>query len=176
MGFARESMDENAPAAAARILCAGRISEPVGEGLRGTLLFFGRISVSQSYDSLKRIIDGFGVRRCYWGSDLTRLPAHCSYRQAVTMFTEELPFLSRGDLDWVMGRALLERLNWSRRREPRMIAVIFEVWPKTDRKGDYFDIAATLNPTWKKSTASSRRTLCQPVRRGKNPLALLLAR
>jgi heme-degrading monooxygenase HmoA len=27
-----------------------------------------------------------------------------------------------------------------------MIAVIFEVWPKTDRKGDYFDIAATLKP------------------------------
>ena len=27
-----------------------------------------------------------------------------------------------------------------------MIAVIFEVWPKTDRKSDYFDIAATLKP------------------------------
>ena len=31
-----------------------------------------------------------------------------------------------------------------------MIAVIFEVWPKTDRKGDYFDIAATLKPELEK--------------------------
>lgn len=27
-----------------------------------------------------------------------------------------------------------------------MIAVIFEVWPKTDRKQDYLDIAAELKP------------------------------
>ena len=73
----------------------GQIGSRVAQGLHAGLL-----------------IDGFGVRRCYWGSDLTRLPAHCSYRQAVAMFTEELPFLSPGDLDWVMGRALLERLNW----------------------------------------------------------------
>jgi heme-degrading monooxygenase HmoA len=31
-----------------------------------------------------------------------------------------------------------------------MISVIFEVWPKTDRKGDYFDIAATLKPELEK--------------------------
>ena len=31
-----------------------------------------------------------------------------------------------------------------------MIAVIFEVWPKPDRKGDYFDIAATLRPELEK--------------------------
>ncbi len=31
-----------------------------------------------------------------------------------------------------------------------MIAVIFEVWPKTDRKSDYFDIAATLKPELEK--------------------------
>ena len=31
-----------------------------------------------------------------------------------------------------------------------MIAVIFEVWPKRDRKGDYFDIAATLKPELEK--------------------------
>ena len=31
-----------------------------------------------------------------------------------------------------------------------MIAVIFEVWPKTSRKSDYFDIAATLKPELEK--------------------------
>jgi predicted TIM-barrel fold metal-dependent hydrolase len=61
---------------------------------------------------LQRIINGFGVRRSFWGSDFSRLPQHCSYRQAVTMFTEELDFLSPSDLEWVMGRGVLECLGW----------------------------------------------------------------
>ena len=31
-----------------------------------------------------------------------------------------------------------------------MIAVIFEVWPKADRKKDYLDIAADLRPLLEK--------------------------
>jgi heme-degrading monooxygenase HmoA len=31
-------------------------------------------------------------------------------------------------------------------KDAEMIAVIFEVWPKTDRKQDYLDIAAELKP------------------------------
>lgn len=31
-----------------------------------------------------------------------------------------------------------------------MIAVIFEVWPNADHRGDYFDIAATLRPELEK--------------------------
>jgi len=40
----------------------------------------------------------------FWGTDLSRLP--CSYRQAVTLFTEALDWLAGDDLEWVMGRAL----------------------------------------------------------------------
>jgi hypothetical protein len=36
-----------------------------------------------------------------------------SYRQRVTHFTEELTFFTHDDLDWVMGKALLERLRWT---------------------------------------------------------------
>jgi hypothetical protein len=36
-----------------------------------------------------------------------------TYRQRVTHFTEELPFLTDSDKDWVMGRAILQRLNWT---------------------------------------------------------------
>lgn len=36
-----------------------------------------------------------------------------SYRQRVTHFTEQLSFLSEQDKDWVMGRAILARLNWT---------------------------------------------------------------
>ena len=34
-------------------------------------------------------------------------------RQRVTHFTEELPFLSEDDKDWVMGRAIMRRLGWT---------------------------------------------------------------
>jgi predicted TIM-barrel fold metal-dependent hydrolase len=60
---------------------------------------------------LRRVFDRFGPRRMFWGTDLTRLP--CSYRQAITLFTEELPWLSAADQEWVMGRGLCEWLGWA---------------------------------------------------------------
>ena len=59
---------------------------------------------------IRRVFDAFGPRRMFWGTDLTRLP--CSYRQAVTFFTEELPWLTGEDLDLVMGRGLCAWLGW----------------------------------------------------------------
>ena len=61
---------------------------------------------------LRRIFDAFGARRFFWGTDITKMP--CSWRQCVTLFTEELPWLSRADLKWVMGDALCEWLDWRR--------------------------------------------------------------
>jgi predicted TIM-barrel fold metal-dependent hydrolase len=59
---------------------------------------------------IRRVIDTFGPQRVFWGTDLSQLP--CSYRQAVTLFTEELPFLSSQDKEWVMGKALAQWLRW----------------------------------------------------------------
>jgi L-fuconolactonase len=56
------------------------------------------------------VVEEFGPRRVFWGTDLTRLP--CPYKQAVTMFTEELGFLTGDDLDWVMGRGIADWLRW----------------------------------------------------------------
>jgi len=41
---------------------------------------------------------------------LSRLP--CTYRQGVTMFTQEMPFLSAADREWIMGRGVCEWLGW----------------------------------------------------------------
>jgi L-fuconolactonase len=60
---------------------------------------------------LKQVFDAFGPRRFFWGTDMTGIP--CTYRQAVTLFTEELPWLQGDDLDWVMGRGLCEWLGWA---------------------------------------------------------------
>src|SRR3954454_19933097 len=63
---------------------------------------------------LKRLIEAFGPRRCFWGTDLSAMLSRtkCTYRQAVTMFTEEMDLLSGEDLKWVMGRGLAECLPW----------------------------------------------------------------
>ena len=114
MGFGRETMDANAPAGAARVAALGRYPN-----------IFVKVSALPCFSSepypfrnlnepLRRVIEAFGPRRCFWGSDLSRMLEHCSYRQGVTHFTEELGFLSADDLDWIMGRGLQECLRWNR--------------------------------------------------------------
>jgi len=112
MGFARETMDEHAPAGAERVLKLAQFPNVSVKVSAAPCYSSEPYPFRNLHEPLRRIIDGFGVRRCHWGSDLTRLPPRCSYRQVVTLFTEELKFLSRSDLEWLMGRALLERLNW----------------------------------------------------------------
>lgn len=60
---------------------------------------------------LRQIYDAFGPDRMFWGTDITRMP--CSYRQCVTMFTEELPWLKGRDQELVMGRALCNWIGWN---------------------------------------------------------------
>ncbi len=113
MGLSREAMDEHAGAAADRLL---KLARYPNVSVKVSAL---PCNSSEAYpfrnlhEPLSRVIEGFGPRRCFWGSDFSRLPATCSYRQAVTMFTEELDFLKPPDLDWVMGRGALEWFGWS---------------------------------------------------------------
>jgi hypothetical protein len=60
-----------------------------------------------------RLFDAYGPQRCYWGTDITNGFDRATYRQRITHFTEELPFLSEEDKDWIMGRAIVARLDWS---------------------------------------------------------------
>jgi predicted TIM-barrel fold metal-dependent hydrolase len=59
---------------------------------------------------IREIFDAFGPERCFWGTDITRMP--CSYRQCVTMFTEEMAWLQGRGRDLVMGRAICDWLGW----------------------------------------------------------------
>jgi len=62
-------------------------------------------------DGLHRIFDAYGPDRLFWGTDITRMP--CTYRQCVTFFTEELPWLKGQDLEKVMGRSLCKWVGWN---------------------------------------------------------------
>jgi L-fuconolactonase len=59
---------------------------------------------------LRRVVDAFGPERLFWASDFTRLP--CSYGEAVSMFTEAIPWLSGCDLAWIMGKSIMNWLRW----------------------------------------------------------------
>jgi predicted TIM-barrel fold metal-dependent hydrolase len=61
---------------------------------------------------IKRLFDAYGPKRCYWGTDITNGYDKATFRQRITHFTEELPFLSEQDKEWLMGRSILERLRW----------------------------------------------------------------
>jgi len=60
---------------------------------------------------IRQLVEAFGPRRTFWGTDLTRMP--CTYRECVALFTEELPWLKGADLEWVMGRGVCEWLGWA---------------------------------------------------------------
>ena len=62
------------------------------------------------HNHLRRIHDAFGPARMFWGTDITRMP--CTWRQCVTLFTEELPWLQGADLDLVMGQAFCDWIGW----------------------------------------------------------------
>ena len=72
------------------------------------------VSETYPYPTLQRairqVVEAFGPRRTFWGSDVSRLP--CPLIDNVRLFTEECPFLSDEDLDWIMGRAIAEWLEW----------------------------------------------------------------
>ncbi len=59
---------------------------------------------------IRHVVEAYGPHRVFWGTDLTRLRGF--YRQAVTLFTEELDYLSDIDTTWIMGRGLAEWLGW----------------------------------------------------------------
>jgi hypothetical protein len=61
---------------------------------------------------VQRLVEAFGSRRCYWGTDITNSFAKATWRQRIAQFGE-LPFLTEEDKDWILGRAIRARLGWA---------------------------------------------------------------
>jgi predicted TIM-barrel fold metal-dependent hydrolase len=56
------------------------------------------------------VVETFGASRCFWGSDLSRLP--CPYGDWVRFVTEDESLLSGDDRALFMGRGLAQWLSW----------------------------------------------------------------
>lgn len=105
----------------------GKLAEKIGDAV--ALAKYPNVSIKMSNlvnsslepypfrdlnEPLRRVFDAYGPQRCYWGTDLTNTQfTRVTYRQRIAHFTEELTFLSESDKDWVMGRAIMQRLQWS---------------------------------------------------------------
>jgi predicted TIM-barrel fold metal-dependent hydrolase len=111
MGFARATIDKETGPAVDRLIALARYPN-----------VNVKISTMPAYstepypfknlrDPIRRTIDAFGIKRCFWGSDKTRIE-NCSYREAVTMFTDFADFVSKDELKELMGDGLARVLGW----------------------------------------------------------------
>jgi predicted TIM-barrel fold metal-dependent hydrolase len=61
---------------------------------------------------VREMVDKMGARRCFWGTDLTRLMGHgLTYKNTIEHFTQHMNFTAE-ELDWIMGRGICECLEW----------------------------------------------------------------
>jgi predicted TIM-barrel fold metal-dependent hydrolase len=61
---------------------------------------------------VRMVVDAFGAKRCFWGTDLTRQLNHgMTYTDCIEHFTKHMGF-SQEQLEWIMGRGISECLNW----------------------------------------------------------------
>ena len=67
--------------------------------------------IMQGY--LEQIFDAFGPHRTFWGTDITKMP--CSWKDCITMFTEEARWLDENDRALIMGDAICAWWGWDRR-------------------------------------------------------------
>ena len=65
------------------------------------------------HDHIKRVFDAYGPQRCHWGTDVTNGLTRSDWPQRLRHFTDELKFLSEADKDLVLGRSILQKLNWA---------------------------------------------------------------
>jgi predicted TIM-barrel fold metal-dependent hydrolase len=110
MGIWKDDVDDLFAAAAMRTVALAQHPNVYVKTSAAPTLSTQPYPYRNTFDPIRRIIDAFGPQRCFWGSDLTRI--RCTYRESVTMFTEEMGFLDASDKDWIMGRSLATALGW----------------------------------------------------------------
>jgi len=66
---------------------------------------------ASTHSVLQRVVRSVRATQSILGTDITRLAT--SWRECITLFTEELPWLKGDDLELVMGRAVCDWVGWS---------------------------------------------------------------
>jgi predicted TIM-barrel fold metal-dependent hydrolase len=67
---------------------------------------------------VRNLVNKMGARRCFWGTDLTRLMEHgLTYKDLIEQFTKHMDF-TEAELDWIMGAGICECLEWPAEKKP----------------------------------------------------------
>jgi predicted TIM-barrel fold metal-dependent hydrolase len=111
LGLVRRTRDEAAFATLPELVALAKLPNVAIKATGAPSCSSHQYPYRNIHDGLRRIYDAFGPQRFFWGTDITRMP--CSYRQCVTMFTEELPWLAGRDLELVMGQGFADWLGWT---------------------------------------------------------------
>lgn len=112
MAFARETIDDRAMARVDELLPLAALPNMYVKVSALPCFSTEPYPFRNLREPIRRVIEAFGPQRSFWGSDITRVPKTCSYRQVVTHFTEGLDFLSSEDLKWILGKAIAKCLRW----------------------------------------------------------------
>jgi predicted TIM-barrel fold metal-dependent hydrolase len=65
------------------------------------------------YPYIERLVRAFGARRCFWGTDLSRMiGAYGMHYAEAIAYVQQLPFLNAEEKEWILGRGLCEWLRW----------------------------------------------------------------
>jgi predicted TIM-barrel fold metal-dependent hydrolase len=54
----------------------------------------------------RRVFETFGPERCLWGSDWPLVDNHCSYGEALALYTREWDWLTDADREWILYRTV----------------------------------------------------------------------
>jgi L-fuconolactonase len=63
------------------------------------------------YPRIQRVVRLFGARRCFWGSDLSRLP--CTYGQWLDIFVSATDAFGWDEQRLMLGESLVDWLRWT---------------------------------------------------------------
>jgi L-fuconolactonase len=67
------------------------------------------------HEPIRRVHEAFGPKRMLWGGDQSTIMAdgHTTYRENIdTIRVETAKYLPAEDIEWILGKALAEWLNW----------------------------------------------------------------
>jgi hypothetical protein len=123
------------------------------------------------HSRIRTLVDAFGPKRTFWGTDLTRMP--CSYYECITFFTEHLPWL-KGETSsgsWAAACASGSAGPCRRRDrheihlvQPDAVAVPADDFREKHRSV-WVDIPNTLYDPRKGTTSTTRTSISSSTRR-----------
>jgi Amidohydrolase len=98
MGVARASRDESAYRFQPELLALAKYPNVAVKATGQSGYAEDEYPFRSLHRHLHRCFDAFGPERMFWGTDITRM--QCSWRQCVSLFTEELPWSKAAISSW----------------------------------------------------------------------------